>query len=137
MLGGGANARWESGTFQNEYVKESGVWKIARLHFYPQFGGPYDKGWTNVSNPLAADSLLASRTRRRRARRSRQRWAPRRRPRPRWPASSSASIASRPKTSARNLQNAYGYYVDRKMWDDVTDLFTADGVLEIAARRHL
>src|SRR5690606_36481066 len=32
----------------------------------------------------------------------------------------------------RNLQNAYGYYVDRKMWDDVTDLFTADGVLEIA-----
>src|SRR5690606_25663130 len=32
----------------------------------------------------------------------------------------------------RNLQNAYGYYIDRKMWDDVTDLFTADGVLEIA-----
>ena len=32
---------------------------------------------------------------------------------------------------ARNLQNAYGYYIDRKMWDDVTDLFTADGVLEI------
>jgi SnoaL-like protein len=25
----------------------------------------------------------------------------------------------------RNLQNAYGYYMDRKMWDDVTDLFTA------------
>src|SRR4029077_5177744 len=32
---------------------------------------------------------------------------------------------------ARNLQNAYGYYIDRKMWDDVTDLFTSDGVLEI------
>ncbi len=32
----------------------------------------------------------------------------------------------------RNLQNAYGYYVDRKMWDDVTDLFTEDGTLEIA-----
>src|SRR5690606_15793263 len=32
----------------------------------------------------------------------------------------------------RNLQNAYGYYVDRKMWDDVTDLFTNDAVLEIA-----
>jgi hypothetical protein len=31
----------------------------------------------------------------------------------------------------RNLQNAYGYYMDRKMWDDVTDLFTADGALAI------
>ena len=32
----------------------------------------------------------------------------------------------------RNLQNAYGYYMDRKMWDDVTYLFTADGALEVA-----
>src|SRR5262245_37495297 len=32
----------------------------------------------------------------------------------------------------RNLQNAYGYYMDRKMWADVTDLFTADGVLSFA-----
>ncbi len=31
----------------------------------------------------------------------------------------------------RNLQAAYNYYVDRKMWDDVADLFTADGVIEI------
>ena len=31
-----------------------------------------------------------------------------------------------------NLHNAYGYYTDRKMWDDASDLFTDDGVLEIA-----
>src|ERR1700735_2966240 len=31
-----------------------------------------------------------------------------------------------------NLQNAYGYYTDRKMWDDASDLFTDDGVLEVA-----
>ena len=31
-----------------------------------------------------------------------------------------------------NLQNAYGYYTDRKMWDDATDLFTSDAVLELA-----
>ncbi len=31
----------------------------------------------------------------------------------------------------RNLQAAYGYYVDRRMWDDVTDLFAADGVYEL------
>ncbi len=34
-------------------------------------------------------------------------------------------------TKVRNLQAAYNYYVDRKMWDDVADLFAADGVLEI------
>jgi hypothetical protein len=33
--------------------------------------------------------------------------------------------------SVRNLQHAYGYYVDRKMWDDVVDLFTQDSVVEI------
>jgi hypothetical protein len=32
----------------------------------------------------------------------------------------------------RSLQNMYGYYVDQKMWDDVTDLFAADGAMEIA-----
>ncbi len=31
----------------------------------------------------------------------------------------------------RNLQSAYGYYVDRRMWDDVTDLFTSNGVYEL------
>ncbi len=31
----------------------------------------------------------------------------------------------------RNLQAAYGYYVNRRMWDDVTDLFAGDGVYEL------
>ena len=33
-----------------------------------------------------------------------------------------------------NLQNAYGYYVDKKLWDDVAALFTDDAVVEINAR---
>ncbi len=32
----------------------------------------------------------------------------------------------------RNLQNAYGYYVDFKMWDDVVDLFAPDASVSIA-----
>jgi hypothetical protein len=130
MLGGGADARWESGTFQNEYVKDKGVWKISRLHFFPQFAGPYEKGWSNVSNPLPlipyhfktedeAGTPI---------------------PAPVGPAPTTrATLASleqridalNAEDKARNLQNAYGYYIDRKMWDDVTDLFTSDGVLEI------
>ena len=130
MQGGGADARWESGTFENEYVKDKGVWKISRLHFVPQFAGPYETGWRNVTNPLPlvpyhfktedeagtpipAPVGAAPKTR-----------------------ATLASLEQRIDTlnaedKARNLQNAYGYYIDRKMWDDVTDLFTSDGVLEI------
>jgi hypothetical protein len=30
-----------------------------------------------------------------------------------------------------NLQHEYGYYADRKMWDDVAELFAADGTMEL------
>jgi SnoaL-like domain len=33
-----------------------------------------------------------------------------------------------------NLQSAYGYYVDKCLWDEVADLFTKDGTLEIGLR---
>jgi outer membrane murein-binding lipoprotein Lpp len=33
-----------------------------------------------------------------------------------------------------NLQDAYGYYVDKTKWDEVTDLFTDDGSVEIGLR---
>jgi hypothetical protein len=33
-----------------------------------------------------------------------------------------------------NLQNAYGYYLDRSLFDDVADLFANDAVVEINAR---
>src|SRR5262245_61271394 len=31
----------------------------------------------------------------------------------------------------RNLQAAYGYYVDKALWDDVVDLFTDNGTMEL------
>jgi hypothetical protein len=33
-----------------------------------------------------------------------------------------------------NLQGAYGYYVDKGLWDKAAELFAADGTLEIAGR---
>jgi hypothetical protein len=130
MLGGAADARWESGTFQNDYVLEDGVWKIARLHFHPQFGGPYEQGWKTFASPLPRVPYHF--------RTEAEAGTPI--PPPSGPAprtrATLASLEKRIDTlnaedAARNLQNAYGYYVDRKMWDDVTDLFTADGVLEL------
>ncbi len=31
----------------------------------------------------------------------------------------------------RNLQGIYGYYFDKALWDEVTDLFTEDGTIEL------
>ncbi len=33
-----------------------------------------------------------------------------------------------------NLQKIYGYYYDRRMWDEVADLFVDDGTIEMAQR---
>jgi hypothetical protein len=120
-------------------VIEDGVWKIARLHLYPMYAGTYDKGWYNLEKDLpivpfhyTADEAGI----------------------PIPPVAAGASLKALPKDRADalmriaaiearlrqlavedavyRLQNAYGYYVDQKMWTDITDLFTADGTREIA-----
>jgi hypothetical protein len=36
--------------------------------------------------------------------------------------------------AVQNLQAAYGYYVDKGLWDDAAQLFAEDGTLELAGR---
>ncbi|WP_159500470.1 nuclear transport factor 2 family protein [Microbacterium sp. 18062] len=38
---------WEGGLYENEYVKEDGVWKIARLNYRPVWHGEYGEGWAH------------------------------------------------------------------------------------------
>ncbi len=45
----GANGVWGVGIYENEYVKEGGVWKFAKFHFYPTALTDYDKGWAQVA----------------------------------------------------------------------------------------
>lgn len=126
------NASMRGGVFENEYVREQGRWQIAVHRFYPQYAGPYETGWHNwqgrdveilpyhftpdqsgipIPEPVGA--------------------AP----------SSEASLDELEERIAvmndeglvRNLQAAYGYYVNRRVWDDVTDLFAANGVYELGA----
>jgi hypothetical protein len=138
MLGQqGVKAEWAGGIYENDYVREGGVWKIARLRYNPIFAGPYSTGWRNVD----ADQKIVP-----------YHFTPDETgiPVPELPASAATPLdpkmnpavalaglerriaAMNDEDKVRNLQNAYGYYMDRKMWDDVTDLFTADGALSIA-----
>jgi len=136
MLGGyERSASWSGGVYENEYVRENGVWKMKDVTYLPQYSGRYeDPGWT-ATRQAAPFHFDASRV-----------------GTPILDAPSSPRETTPPAVdtlgkrmtdlSARaqrlsdeiavtNLQHAYGYYVDRQMWDDVADLFAADGTMEI------
>jgi hypothetical protein len=54
----GANGVWGVGIYENEYVKEGGVWKIAKFHFYPMAITDYDRGWARSLIPMKGQSAL-------------------------------------------------------------------------------
>ena len=134
----GESASWQGGVYENEYVLENGVWKISHLSYFEQYQGAYD-AWGHQAPPKwnipyhfeAAHVGVTI-------------------PPAALQASSTASgllendvrlarIGQRvqrlnDETQVRNLQHSYGYYLDRKMWDDVMDLFSENGTLEVGQR---
>lgn len=130
---GQGRAGIEGGVDENDYVREGGVWKIARLHFHRQFQGDYANGWTNAGGgdlPIVPYHLKPDQTGRPIAPPAGE--APR-------SGTSLAALETRiaalnDEDAVRNVQNSYGYYVDRKMWDDVVDLFARDARVEIAGQ---
>ena len=139
MLGKfGESASWQGGVYENEYVMEEGVWKIRQLSYFEQYRGTYDdwghkapSSWNIpyhfeaahvgvtippavLQAPLTGNSRMPD-------------------------ASRLARLEQRvglleDETQVQNLQHSYGYYMDRKMWDDVADLFSEEGVLEAGQR---
>ena len=137
MLGSyGGTAVWAGGIYENEYILENGVWKINDLHYYSRYTGRYDQaGWTadKETIPIHYDPARAG-----------------------VPVEKNPNLPVAPGTSpsleilskrladltlraqrlndeddVENLQHIYGYYVDRKMWDDVADLFADDSTMEL------
>jgi SnoaL-like domain len=45
------SAVWGGGIYENQYVKENGVWKIKALHAYFRFYTPYAEGWAKTALP--------------------------------------------------------------------------------------
>jgi hypothetical protein len=151
------DAQWGEGTYENEYVKEAGVWKIRKLHWYVSFLAPYEGGWAKVK-PL--DAFVGGVV---------KDFPPDKPPtvdyKP-YPAAfvppyhyenpvagepaSAAPSAATPDASlapwdlevarveahdaVENLQAIYGYYFDKNQWDQVADLFTDDATYEIGQR---
>lgn len=59
MLAGPAqNGKWGVGIYENDYVKEGGVWKIAKLHFYMTALTDYDLGYMKSALPMEGASAL-------------------------------------------------------------------------------
>jgi len=148
----GKSGAWGEGIYENEYALDGGVWKISKLHYYVTFRADYDKGWSKGSLPIdkVSDALppdspptevygslpdvylppfhyanLGSK------------FEPR--PDPGVPTADLASLAKKvdllnDEIEVQNVQRAYGYYVDKSMWDEVTELFADDGTLEIGGR---
>ena len=52
----GERAELAEGVYENEYAREGGVWKIARLTWFATFYTPYDKGIGEETLPLSAMS---------------------------------------------------------------------------------
>lgn len=51
----GGEALWGDAIYENSYVKEDGVWKIASLRAFQVFYTPFDKGWGTEVMPLATN----------------------------------------------------------------------------------
>jgi len=131
FLGDGkGNARIEGGLYENEYVLEDGAWKISKLVYHPQYEGEYADGWKNVDGkdlPIIPPHFTLDETG--------IPVPPATGPAPRGKATGK-ELANRiarlnDEDAARNVQNAYGYYVDRRMWTDVVDLFAADAEFRV------
>ncbi|MGX7894655.1 nuclear transport factor 2 family protein [Tsuneonella sp. HG222] len=125
----GKSADWRQTTDVIEYRKTAEGWRIAFIRPYFQFAGPYATGFTHTAEtlqrapfhytpeqagqvvtgraaatPRGADEILAEAT--------------------------LLYFQSR----AQNLANAFGFYLDRGMYDDVVDLFAPDATIDVAGQ---
>ena len=42
---------WSDGVYENEYIKEGGVWKFRKLKFWPTYYTPFHEGWDGKQLP--------------------------------------------------------------------------------------
>ena len=125
---GNGATRIDGGVYENSYRFTDGGWRIARQHYHPQYTGDHAEGWTNIGGedlPVVPFHFTAD-----------EAGVPLPPPddtvKPHREVDLDARIlALTDEDAIRNLIHALGYYVDRRMWDDVVDLFSDDAVIKI------
>jgi hypothetical protein len=148
----GKNAFWGEGVYENEYVRQNGIWKISRLHWYQTFVVPYSGGWAR--NTDSTGGIYVS-----------KRLPPDRPPSEHYevwpgvytppfhygnpgPGSPGRSMTTdraigalaqrigllQDREEIENLIAMYGYYLDKQKWDLLTELFAEDSTMEISQR---
>jgi hypothetical protein len=157
----GEFANWGLGVLENEYVKEGGVWKIRRHHFFTTMYTPYEAGWAKQAIPNEGPSADLP---------------PDRPPTIAYeaypkafvvpfhyenPVASAAANAGVEVVAAgatpesigtmltalerriglledvvqlERMNSIYGYYLAHLQWDDLTGIFSPTGTIEIAMR---
>lgn len=156
----GREAWWSEGPYENQYVKEDGVWKIAGLRWFQTLWVPYEGGWAHhadangarfVGDRLQPDAPTTS---------DFKTWPGAFTPpfhfRGQYPGLEAAKLpadaASKPATGERlqslaliaqqlvdqdqveNLQRIYGFYTDKGLWSEAAALFTDDAELHVQGR---
>jgi len=157
----GKDAYWAEGPYENEYVKQDGVWKIAGLHWFQTLWVPYEGGWAKhgdvngarfVGDRLKPDAPTSLQY---------NTWPKAFTPpfhfrgqypglpalAPATPAGVSprelseryARLAARAQHLAdqdniENLQRIYGFYLDKGLWSEAASLLTDDAEFEIQNR---
>ncbi|MEO8099238.1 MAG: nuclear transport factor 2 family protein [Acidobacteriota bacterium] len=129
----GATASWIGGIYENTYVLENGAWKISSIGFHEQYRGDYSEPgqkapptWdipyhfeaAHVGLTIPPSALVATDLTNKTANQS--------------DTVRTAQVTARlnrmeDETAVQNLQHMYGYYLDRKHFDDIADLFAKGG----------
>ena len=160
MLGRyGGSATWADSLYRFDYVKQGGHWKIKSLIAYAGSGGGYEQGWVQPK-PRPPGYVDTSPVRFNLAHPADRPWVdpceadtsacvvpfpyPNRGSITR-PTDVSTVISSpaqaaellrraqrlEDEQAVQNLQNAYGYYLDRGLWKQLASLFAPDGSREV------
>ncbi len=152
---------WSEGTYENVYVNDGGVWKTASMHYYVTLICDYDKGWIAGDIPMdppsetlppdsppteVYESLPGAYLPAYHYPNPVTGEQPKKPDLPELPESGKDTLADavaalstrverlEDQRACEKLQRSYGFYVDKAMWNDVSDLFVDDSTLEIGGR---
>jgi uncharacterized protein (TIGR02246 family) len=125
----GGEAEWIGTTDVVQYRRTPAGWRIAAIRPYQHFTGPYAQGWSHDAATLErapyhytaneAGTLLPERAAAT--------------PLSREEIDRRATVLLR-QSEAQNMVAAYGYYLDRGMYEDIADLFAEDGTIELGGQ---